>query len=815
LFTKHISLKWKALAFQFIVLTLLTLAWAWVTTDKQISLFNQELRETHKEHTVILGSSIDDSLVELELYSQLIINKVFAVFTGADVAPSSDQLQKELDEQWLRINVTLDVDYLSIYDESLRKLVQKQSIESDTLEGFQETLQKNLQLSKLNAAPQKFIFCREACYFMIVEPFITSGKQRGFIVLAQNISGILATYFNFSADNVGILIGGEKGDYAEGTKQNFSSERKFVPWAVSNYPIISPVINAFLEGHDLPKIGENKSFFHDKKRYLIRQINLTEKEILGNQVRFVSISDKTKDYAALTNNIKRAAIFGLLALLLSTLVLLYAIRSPINKLKEIGEALNLMPRKMFTKALDKLDNDTKYPDEITFLETNTSRVIKKLQGLYKTLDEKNVSLNEQVAALSRSRAFLTRLFDNSQIFIVTQKFDSTILSSNKKFDSLLHEPPKLFSSFLSDVEEIDEFNLQVQFLKNHQIDAFSQQVNTLDKRNKPLITSWTHSIVEDEQGDEILLSIGMDQTREKNAESNLRWVVNHDSLTSIGNRRAFHHAFSKMISRSESGALLVMDVNRLTQINEIYGQSAGDQVLLDVVAKLKKVATNEDSIYRFAGDEFTALFRSVAPEKLTTFLLDLNSDFNSPIELENGQTISYTMSMGAAFFPEEGAEYNEKSITANAKLAMQNAKKKGLGNWQLYDAKDQRLQQIRREHDVILSIKHALKHDKFELSFQPIMSISDNEISHYEALIRLQDESNNNVSPALFIPIAEKTGEIRAIDEWVVESCLATLSQLNKKDCQVNFSINISTPTLQSNDFPRFLFECVKQYGIE
>jgi len=208
------------------------------------------------------------------------------------------------------------------------------------------------------------------------------------------------------------------------------------------------------------------------------------------------------------------------------------------------------------------------------------------------------------------------------------------------------------------------------------------------------------------------------------------------------------------------------------------------------------------------------LLHSIKQENLEQYLNDLSDQLNTNIKLDNGQTISYSVSIGAVSFPEKGAVNTDEAITANADLAMYTAKQKGLGFWHIYDANDEQVLFLKKEHDVMISIKYALEHQTFNLAFQPILSIADNSVSHYEALLRLKDKSGNNVSPAIFIPAAEKTGEIRAIDEWVVENCFKKLSELNHLNIDINLSINISTPTLQSTDFADFLFSRIKHYKI-
>jgi len=812
--SKHISLKWKAFIFQFLVLTLLTLAWAWVTTNKQINIFNEEVIATHKEHTTILNSSIDDSLEKLAQHSQLIANEVLAKFPKNDFLPPRPILLDELNKQWLQIHGTLSVDFISLYDYDQKQIVEKKIKNNDFVESFYKTVEQNILSSKDDGGEsQRFIFCEDDCYFVVVERFITEKRKQGFIVGAQNITPILKSYYNFTSENLGILVAGD--DLTDTVDRAYLQYWELRPWAISHFNNTFSVIEHYSQQNKLTLNSDNSMFIHDDKRYLVKEIQINKNKLLGQMLHFVAVSDKTKNYQTLTNNIKRGVIFGVFALLFSSLVLRQALKKPINKLKEIGDALNLIPKNKFSKALVNLNNEPKFPDEISQLETSTSKVVEKLQDMHKEIDKKNKSLNEQVIALSRSQSFLKRLFENSQNFIVTQKFDSTILSSNKKFDSLFVKSQQSFKNLLDSHVEKDKFEQQLEQLKQHQTKVFQHEVSSVDVKSKAIVISWTHSIIEGTNGDEIVLSIGMDQTQQKNAENNLRWLANHDNLTGIGNRRAFHSAFKKVLDKNENGVLLFLDVNKFKQINDIFSHNAGDKVLIEISETLAQLTTEKDSIYRFAGDEFTVLLNSIKQENLECYLNKLSDQLNTNIKLDNGQTISYSTSIGAALFSAEDDANNDKKITANADLAMYNAKQKGLGFWHIYNPSDEQVMFLKKEHDVMLSIKHAIEHQTFNLEFQPILNIETNTVSHYEALLRLKDKNGKKVSPALFIPVAEKTGEIRAIDEWVVENCFMILSELNKQDCNPTFSINISTPTLQSSNFAEFLFHQVKHYGIK
>ncbi len=809
----YISLKWKAVVFLSLVLIAISSVWTWQFIRNQLDEFDLELVRTHKTQTDLLSELVMDNFLRLSQFSELISGRQVVQQSLNKLLASGNSLQQSLEQDWISYHVNIGLDYLAIYNSEHQMLGEVSSPELHVDDDFQFAVLRRLDTGTRVDEPMNLIYCRKICLLIVLQPFINDQGATGTIVLAQNMADVVRIFYNFSNSGLGILLQGNAYPGSNASDRYLADWKTFA-WAVSDFRYIFPIIKKYADTHELKTEPHTELFELEGKQFMMSTLHLANISSVGDRTIFVSVEDKSAAHQLLVSVIKRALFTVVSGLLVAEFMLLLLIHRPMKKLENITEALHLLPQQNFAHAVQRVANRKSiFMDELSVLEHSTVYVARELEKLHMEVNLKNLSLEEQVHALTRSRSFLKRLFDNSQIFIITQDFDFNIQSTNKKFDSLFEGSPEKFSSLIYDVLELDEFKRLTSSLKNQSIDVFQQEYHLLDKHNKKLIITWTHTLVEDEQGSQVILSIGMDQTRQKMAEKELRWMANNDGLTGIGNRRFFNSRIREMLSTEVSGALIFIDVNRFKQINDIYGHNAGDLVLIDISNRLRRLTRSVDTISRFAGDEFTILMGNIGRDDLPAVLEKLSTELTSSIALQDGRNINYSVSIGASVFPEQGND--PQSLIINADMAMYHAKKKGMGRWHLFETTDERVYQIKKDHNLILAIKHALKTGSFTLAYQPVLDITKNRISHYEVLIRLQGEDGEQISPAVFIPLAEKTGEIRNIDEWVLDKSLSTLRSRATRGDNLTIAINISAPTMQADDFPEMVFSALDKYAVD
>ncbi len=808
----YISLKWKAVVFLSLVLIGITSIWTWQTVVNQVDTFERSLEKTHNHYSALLDELVHDSFLKLSQFSHLLSSKPAINKTLKD-EDNKSQLSSALEKDWLTYNINLGIDYLSIYNQNLDKLGEVNSYEFGINKDFEEIVKPQIVKSNQDYELSSFIYCNTSCFFVVVEPFINDDGLPGTIVIAQNMADIVRIYYDFTKSGIGILIDSPTSTNNELENKKNLSNWGVHSWAISDYNKISPILSDYSKEYDLTPNKKNKLYHHNKNTLLIKPKSDHEYLSLGKKIHFIFVEDITNVYNTMNKNIEQGILTGLTWLVIAEIILLFLINKPMRKLNNVTTALHLLPKQQFNEAIKKVTRKkTVVADEITTLENSTAYVAKELSKLHNEIRSKNHDLKEQIDALTRSRSFLSRLVDNSQIFIITQNFEGKIYSCNKMFEDLFNITPRYFKYIYHTKEDLEIFQNNLNQLKNRGLEVFHQEVKTINKYDYKILIAWTHTLVEDEQGNEIILSIGMDQTKQKKAEKDLRWIAHHDSLTGIGNRRSFNTDIEEILRENESGALIFIDVNQFKKINDIYGHSAGDQILIEIAALLKESNSGNSDVYRFAGDEFILLLRDINIEELPDILNGLSNKLKNNFETAIGQTIPYSVSMGASVFPLHGT--TAEALVINADMAMYHAKKKGLGEWRIFSTQDARTDQIKKEYDIMLLVRKALANNSFQLYYQPILNISKNEISHYEALIRLKDNFGEYISPSLFIPLAEQTGEIRKIDEWVINKSLASLKELYESGHKTRFAINIAAPTLQSNDFAKLLLDAIKSYDL-
>ena len=803
-----LSLKWKAVVFLSIVLLLITLAWVGQNVHQTIDSFQAARQSRLVERQQILDQLLADNFLKLSQFGQLITEKPMIRYADKDHQEAPFQLSKRLQEDWVALNINLGLDYLAVYDQHAMELGMAYSEnrfpELDEL----KTLLLSRVAQSAQGTPQSLIFCDIGCAQFIVEPIVFANGRPGSLVLGVDMAGVVAGYYEYARSDLAILLArqGERGP-------NRLESWQLDAWAVSRFESLFPVLQSYSRKGPLGVEDEGLFFGLGKDHYRLTPLSLAMHDTAGRGLVFVDIVDESKAREQLQTAIVGGVGTGVLGLIFSEVVLILLMLGPLRRLARIDDALKLLPQHAYDDAREQIvKRRGRFGDELTTLEDSTLYVIKALGHLHRDLQDKNGKLEQQVLAVSRSRSFLTRLFDSSHLFILTQDLTFGILKRNALFETLVPVGEQRFLSLFTELAEQQTLRRLVSELVAGGESLVQQEMAMVDPQGQARYISWTHTLVEDEQGQSVVLSVGTDLTHRKEAENTLQWMANHDSLTGINNRRAFNEHLRYLLSRETEGALVFIDINRFKQINDLYGHLVGDEVLTNIAETLRQHTRATDFVSRLAGDEFTVILTRVNRETVQPVLEKLAEQLSGQLELEDKRVIDYSASLGVSFFPEQGTD--EQSLILHADRAMYQAKKKGLGRWHIYDPQDDDLLRVKKDHDLMVMIKQALNADLFQLVFQPIVALDAGRISHYEVLLRMRDESGRPISPGEFIPVAERVGLIRAIDNWVLAQALAFLAEQLESDPSLTFAVNVSAPSLQDRAFPGMVLQGLASFGI-
>jgi len=333
-------------------------------------------------------------------------------------------------------------------------------------------------------------------------------------------------------------------------------------------------------------------------------------------------------------------------------------------------------------------------------------------------------------------------------------------------------------------------------------------------KNRDFQTSLS-PIIEDGRIIEIIGSTS-EITELKRAEETIRQMAYLDALTSLPNRRMFMEDLAEALSQAEVSsneiAVLFLDLDRFKQINDTLGHTIGDHLLKVVADRLRTQSGDDCKIYRLGGDEFVVLLPRIKDEAEATYvagrLLDL---FRTTFKWDHYEFF-ITCSIGISIYPFAGADI--ESLMKNADTAMYHAKNSGRNAYRLYTPK------MNVEYDEHLRLevhlRRAVEKRELQLYYQPRVDTKSGQIKGMEALLRWIHPEMGFISPAKFIPIAEETGLIVTIGEWVIrEACEQNRRWIDCGFPPLRVSVNVSGLQFQQANFVELVRSILEETGID
>lgn len=303
--------------------------------------------------------------------------------------------------------------------------------------------------------------------------------------------------------------------------------------------------------------------------------------------------------------------------------------------------------------------------------------------------------------------------------------------------------------------------------------------------------------------------------RVKTSEANFTHLAQHDALTNLPNRLLVSDRVEQAIGQARRyqrrAALLFLDLDNFKTINDSLGHDAGDQLLKDVAARLQDAVREMDTVSRQGGDEFLIVLTDVADlDDISTVAKHVLHAMSQPFSLKGMQIVT-SASIGAALYPEDGDDFS--ALLKHADLAMYQAKAAGRNAFRFFDA--------RMNADIIerLSIesglREALSQQQFVLHYQPIVDIHSGRLLAAEALIRWQHPQRGMVGPDTFIPVAENSGLIVEIGEWVLnEACRQMMVWRAAGLPAFVVSVNLSSVQFRRGNLEALVAGALQRYGL-
>lgn len=337
------------------------------------------------------------------------------------------------------------------------------------------------------------------------------------------------------------------------------------------------------------------------------------------------------------------------------------------------------------------------------------------------------------------------------------------------------------------------------------------------RKDGTLYTSWQIiKAVKDESGNlQQFISIINDITEKKKDEEKIYQLAHHDLITKLPNRVAFQKLLKKAIANAVHSthrlAVMFIDLDHFKLINDTSGHPVGDELLEEVASRFKTAIGHENTISRFGGDEFTVMLPCIqSMEEVSKVANDILESLFVPIVLSSCE-VTISASIGISIFPENGQDAS--TLLSCSDNAMYRAKESGRASFQFYT--DQ--MQIDAQERLILEreLRIALKEEQFVLHYQPQIDINTHRVIGMEALIRWQHPDKGLIPPDTFIPIAEATGLIVPIGEWVIDEACRQLQLWSEAgfDDQT-MAINLSARQLFQQDLLEVIDLSIQKYNI-
>jgi diguanylate cyclase (GGDEF)-like protein/PAS domain S-box-containing protein len=310
------------------------------------------------------------------------------------------------------------------------------------------------------------------------------------------------------------------------------------------------------------------------------------------------------------------------------------------------------------------------------------------------------------------------------------------------------------------------------------------------------------------------LSIVEDITERRRAEAEIVHLARHDVLTGLANRAEFNDKLeeaSKRLKRSGTEiTVMMLDLDRFKAVNDMYGHPAGDQLLVEVARRLKSTLRETDLLARLGGDEFAIIQEEGDPtqrEGAIALALRIINAISEPFDL-GGFEVNVGTSIGIAMAPEHGTE--PEGLLKSADLALYATKAQGRNDYRIYQP--DMLESATSQQLAESELRDAIAHQLFELHYQPVVDVATRQICGVEALVRWRHPDKGLIGPDQFIPLAESTGLLVPIGEWILQRACADAT---KWPSHIRLAVNISAVQFMKGNLFEVILDALVESGLE
>lgn len=435
-----------------------------------------------------------------------------------------------------------------------------------------------------------------------------------------------------------------------------------------------------------------------------------------------------------------------------------------------------------------------------------ARMIYNSEGEAIRMDGIAVDITERKsyeAELKKSEEQFRRTFELAPIGMAITDLNGKYEKVNKALcNALNYSKQELLEQTLTDLDLTHPADLSVDLALNKrllkgEISHFQREKRYLAKDGRVVNVLLQVVLVENSKGKPLhVVRQIVDITQRKKMEERLLHTASHDILTGLPNRMLFLDRLQQLLRKKRENpqflfAVLFLDLDRFKMVNDSMGHTVGDKLLIAIARKLLTCVRIEDTVARFGGDEFTIILSEISSkEEINVIAERIHQGLKNPFLIE-GSEIFTSASIGIAIADNHYEKPEE--MLRDADLTMYHAKETGRSRHEIFD--QTMYQQIRNRLELETDLRKAIQQQEFILNYQPILDLKTQELAGFEALIRWNNPHRGFVSPLQFISIAEETGLIVPIGEWVLEEATRQMNQWEKdfiSSHKLTISVNLS-----------------------